>query len=180
VSDRGVNRPGQAPARRGSARPGALGGTLRRAWIGYQRRLDEEMAASGFSERRFPDGRVLRMCARSDQVTASAIGRELGITRQGAGKIVSGLRDRGYVVLEPSTTDGRERVVTLTPKATDYLAAQRDAARRIEGELEELLGAAAFDALFSLLDELAGEDDEPRMRDYLQHATRMADKGDST
>jgi DNA-binding MarR family transcriptional regulator len=180
VSDRGVNRPGQARARRGSARPGALGGTLRRAWIGYQRRLDEEMAASGFPERRFPDGRVLRMCARSDQVTASAIGRELGITRQGAGKIVSGLRDRGYVVLEPSTTDGRERVITLTPKATDYLAAQRDAARRIEGELEELLGATAFDALFSLLGELAGEDDDPRMRDYLRHATRMAAGGDST
>lgn len=138
------------------------------------------MAASGFPERRFPDGRVLRMCARSDQVTASSIGRELGMTRQGAGKIVSDLRDRGYVVLEPSTTDGREKVVTLTPRATDYLAAQRDAARRIEGELEDLLGAPAFDALFSLLGALAGEEDELPMRDYLQHATRMADEGDST
>src|SRR5882672_11311090 len=73
-----------------------LGPALRRAWLGYQRRLDEAMAAAGFDERRFPDGRVLRMCSGPAGATTSQIGRELGITRQGAGKIVGSLRDRGY------------------------------------------------------------------------------------
>jgi DNA-binding MarR family transcriptional regulator len=150
-----------------------LGGALRRAWVGYQRRLEEEMAAAGFPDRGFPDGRVLRLCSRSDQVTASQIGRELGITRQGAGKIVSSLRERGYVTLEASPADGREKVVTLTLRARDYLAAQRAAARRIERELQSLLGAAAFDSLAALLDELGGEQDQPRMRDYLRHAARL-------
>jgi DNA-binding MarR family transcriptional regulator len=141
---------------------------LRRAWVGYQRRLDEAMAAAGFPDRRFPDGRVLRLCARTGQVTASQIGRELGITRQGAGKIVAALRARGYVVLAPSPSDGREKVVTLTPRALDYLAAQRAAARRIERDLRSMLGADAFDGLSVLLDALGGQEDPPGMRDYLR------------
>ena len=56
------------------------------------------MAETGFGERRFPDGRVLRVCAGEAGSTISAIGRELGITRQGASKVVAELRDRGYVV----------------------------------------------------------------------------------
>lgn len=174
MTDRDLPRPqpAQVPVRRGRAQPGSLGGALRRAWIGYQLRLDEAMASAGFPDRRFPDGRVLRLCARSDQVTASEIGRDLGITRQGAGKIISALRDRGYVVLKPSPVDGREKVVTLTPRAVDYLSAQRDAARRIERELQQLLGVAAFDGLVSLLDLLGGAEEPPRMRDYLRDAAR--------
>ena len=74
--------------------PVGLGPALRRAWVGYQRRLDRAMADAGFDERRFPDGRVLRLCSRPAGSTISSIGRELGITRQGAGKVVSHLHDR--------------------------------------------------------------------------------------
>jgi DNA-binding MarR family transcriptional regulator len=156
-------------------RPFALGGALRRAWVGYQQRLDQEMAAAGFPDRGFPDGRVLRLCARSDQVTASQIGRELGITRQGAGKIVADLRDRGYVTLGSAPGDSRQKVITLTPRARDYIAAQRAAARRIQEELAERLGADAFESLFTLLEARGGDEDQPRMRDYLRHALRLAD-----
>ena len=47
------------------------------------------MAEAGFGERKFPDGRVLRVCSGRAGSTISAIGRELGITRQGASKVVS-------------------------------------------------------------------------------------------
>jgi len=163
----GPDRPGR--------RPLALGGALRRAWVGYQQRLDQEMAAAGFPDRGFPDGRVLRLCARSDQVTASQIGRELGITRQGAGKIVADLRDRGYVTLGSSPGDSRQKVITLTTRARDYLAAQRAGARRIEQEVTERLGAEALEGLFALLEAFGGDEDQPRMRDYLRRALRLAD-----
>ena len=52
----------------------ALGGALRRAWVGYQLRSDEQLAAAGFADRGFPDGRALRFCAQSEEVTASQIG----------------------------------------------------------------------------------------------------------
>jgi DNA-binding MarR family transcriptional regulator len=106
---------------------------------------------------------------------ASQIGRELGITRQGAGKIVAGLRDRGYVTLGASPDDGREKVVTLTPRARDYLAAQHTAARRIEQELRNQVGAEAFEGLLGLLDALDADENQPRMRDYLRHALRLTD-----
>ena len=134
------------------------------------------MAAAGFAdERRFPDGRVLRLCASSDEVTASRIGRQLGITRQGAGKIVAELRDRGYVTLDASSSDGREKVVALTPRGRDYLAAQRRAARRIEQELRDQLGPEAFDSAVALLDALAGDEAQPSLRDYLRRAVRRGD-----
>jgi hypothetical protein len=54
-----------------------LGPAVRRAWIGYQRRLDMAMADAGFDERRVPDGRVLRLCSDPAGSTISNIGREL-------------------------------------------------------------------------------------------------------
>lgn len=147
--------------------PPTLGAALRRAWVGYQQRIDQQMAVAGFAERRFPDGRVLRLCTRFEEITASQIGRELGITRQGAGKAVAALRDQGYVTLRSSPSDGREKIVTLTARARQYLAAQRAAARQVERDLRKQIGTEAFEHLFLLLDALGG-DDLPRMRDYLR------------
>jgi DNA-binding MarR family transcriptional regulator len=149
-----------------SGRP-ALGPALRRAWDGYQRRLDEAMAAAGFGDRGFPDGRVLRVC-RAGETTISRVGRELGITRQGASKIVASLVDRRYVVLKPSADDAREKIVTLTPRAVEYLDAQRTAARRIEREIRRQVGDDAFNSLWETL-EVIGGTEQPRMRDYLRH-----------
>ncbi len=143
-----------------------LGPLLRRAWVGYQRRLDREMAAAGFDDRTFPDMRVLRMC-RASPMTIAGIGRELGITRQGAAKVVTALQERGYVRVEPSATSGREKIVILTPRADKLLDAQRDAVRRIDRELRRRLGPDATGALRVLCDELA-PDDGAGMRDYFR------------
>jgi len=158
---------------RGRRADRALGPSLRRAWVGYQLRLDREMAASGFVDRVFPDGRVLRLCARNDLATASEIGRELGMTRQGAGKIVASLNDRGYVTLEASTSDGREKIVALTALARDYLETQRSAICRIEQELREQVGDEVFASLWILLDAVEGDEENPSMRDYLRKAVRV-------
>ena len=127
------------------------------------------MAAAGFDDRRFPDGRVLRLCSGPAGATIVAIGRELDITRQGASKVVSRLRDRGYVSIADSSTSGREKSVTLTPHGAAYLEAQRKAARTIERRLRKELGDPEFDALYRLLDILA-EGQETSMRAYLQRS----------
>ena len=149
-----------------ASKPPNLGPALRRAWVGYQRRLDEAIATAGFTDRQFPDGRILRKCRRSP-TSISQIGRELGITRQGAHKIVASLRERHYVRVRTSRTNRSEKIVELTPRAHDYLTAHRKAARAIERQLRSEIGAEAYAALTGLLDVLGGED-EPRMRDYLR------------
>lgn len=146
-----------------------LGPALRRAWLGYQMRLDEGMADAGFGERRFPDGRVLRLCADEAGSTISGIGRELGITRQGAAKVVGRLSDRGFVAVADSATSKREKSVTLTPRGVDYLHVQRTKAREIEHELRAVLGEEGFSSLFLLLDAL-DRGERTRMRTYLRRS----------
>lgn len=158
---------------RAGAHPVRLGGALRQAWLGYRRQLDQELAAAGFGDRGFPDGRVLRLCGGASAMTISHIGRELGITRQGASKIVAGLRDRGYVTLSPSPTDGREKLVKPTRHAVEFLNAQREAARRIEARIRTDLGPDAFDGLGRLLEAL-GTENEPRPSDPLRGSATVA------
>lgn len=146
-----------------------LGPALRGAWVGYQQRLDEAMAVAGFDDRRFPDGRVLRLCSEPAGTTIAALGRDLDITRQGAGKVVSRLRDRGYVSIADSATSGREKSVTLTPHGAAYLEAQGNAAGAIERQLRKELGDQEFDGLYRLLDLLA-EGRETSMRAYLRRS----------
>jgi DNA-binding MarR family transcriptional regulator len=154
-----------------SASPG-LGASLRSAWLGYQVRLDRAMAEAGFGERKFPDSRVLRVCSVDAGSTISAIGRELGVTRQGASKVVAHLRDRGYVVVADSTSSKREKSVILTPRGIDYLAHQHAAARAIEDDLRAELGEVVLSALGALLDALdAGEG--VRLRAYLRRSSSM-------
>lgn len=130
------------------------------------------MAEAGFGERRFPDGRVLRICSGVAGTTVSAIGREIGVTRQGATKVVADLRDRGFVAVADSTTSKREKSVVLTPRGVDYLALQGVATRSIEDQLRDELGESAFSALSTLLDTLdAGED--VRLRAYLRRASSI-------
>jgi DNA-binding MarR family transcriptional regulator len=158
-------------ARRPPASPG-LGAALRRAWLGYQLRLDGAMAEAGFGERRVPDGRVLRVCSGEAGSTISAIGRELDITRQGASKVVAHLRDRGYVAVADSMTSKREKSVVLTPRGIDYLAIQREATRAIEEELRAELGEMAFSALGALLETLdVGEGEH--LRAYLRRSSSI-------
>jgi DNA-binding MarR family transcriptional regulator len=145
--------------------PLPLGAALRGAWIGYRDRLDRELAAAGFGTHGAPDGRVLRLCSATAEVTISEIGRELGVTRQAASQIVGGLRDRGFVSLSPSPTDGREKMVRLTAHALDYLRAERAAERRMESRLRRELGAEAFDALQRLLEAVTADSPGSRTAD---------------
>ncbi|MBO0747719.1 MAG: MarR family transcriptional regulator, partial [Acidimicrobiaceae bacterium] len=139
----------------------------------YWRQLDEELRAAGFTDQGFPDGRVLRICLNEPNVTVARVGRELGITRQGAGKIVASLRERGYVALTPSPEDAREKIVTLTDRATDFLAARRKAVQKIDRQLRKEAGDDAFDGLQRILAALGG-DSHSRMTDYLPFIRDLA------
>ena len=146
----------------------ALGMALRRAQAGYRRQMDDQLAAAGFGGRQFPGGRVLRMCAGPGATTISDVGRGLGITRQGASKIVAALREQGYLQVTPSNDDGREKILTLTPRAVDALLAAYRAAGVIEKRVREEIGDEAMEQFFRVLDVIAdGEPVQPEDRQGL-------------
>lgn len=133
----------------------AMARALRRALTGYWRLVGAELAAAGFADRRFPEGRVLVLCAAPGDTTISDVGRRLGITRQGAGKIVARLREDGYLDVSASVTDGREKVLRLTPRAEQFLATLQEASRSAEARLRDRIGADDLDRLFMTLNLLA-------------------------
>lgn len=134
----------------------ALGPQLARAAVGYRHRIVQRLEAAGFADGRFPDGLILRLCRRGEDVTISQIGRELSMTRQGASKLVAGLSERGYVTVHKSPTDAREKVVRPTARARERLEAARCARLELDAELRARLGDAAISALHQLLAVLAG------------------------
>ncbi|MEU6332740.1 MarR family winged helix-turn-helix transcriptional regulator [Streptomyces sp. NPDC047049] len=138
----------------------ALGPQLLRSWLGYRRRIERKLAASGFTDRRLPDGMILRLCVANEELTVSRIGREMQISRQGASKLVADLCERGFLSLEKSSGDGREKIVRPTPDAIAFLRAFREARREVDEEIREHLGdeaVRALAALTALLAEPSGE-----------------------
>ncbi|MFG2398046.1 MarR family winged helix-turn-helix transcriptional regulator [Streptomyces lydicus] len=133
----------------------ALGPQLLRSWLGYRRRVEERLAANGFAEKRLPNGALLRLCAKDTEMTVSRIGRELEISRQGASKQVTELCEQGYLTLEKSPGDGREKYVRLTPDALAFLRSFDRARREVDEEIRAQLGSEALDALSALFTLLA-------------------------
>ena len=71
------------------------------------------------------------------------------------------------VTIGGSSGDARQEIVRLTPRAVDYLAAQRKAARAIERQLHAKIGRERTENLYAVLEALGGAE-EMRMRDYLR------------
>jgi DNA-binding MarR family transcriptional regulator len=104
---------------------------------------------------------VLRICAGPGETTISDIGRGLGITRQGASKIIAGMKDRGYVTVTPSEADGREKIITLTPRAVEFLTALHRASAAIEERVRQELGPEGTEQFVRSLNVLAAGEAEP-------------------
>ena len=129
----------------------ALGHALRVAWWSYVHRLDGEMAAAGFDQRRFPMIYMFALYAEPGATTISQMGERFSISRQAASKIVAKLRELGYVTVTPSTTDRREKVVELTPRAIEFVTARGRAAVTLDAEIRSRLDDVDFDHLHRIL-----------------------------
>ncbi|CAM4419646.1 MarR family protein [Mycobacterium basiliense] len=133
-----------------------LGQGLRVAWWSYVHRVDTEMEAAGFERRRFSMNYVFALYALPGPMTISQMGRQFGVSRQAASKLVAELRDRGYVQTTPSATDQREKVVELTPKAIEYVTVRQRAAADLDRVIHERVGAEGARELYRILD-IVGE-----------------------
>ncbi len=129
-----------------------LGQALRIAWWSYVHRLDAEMEAAGYPERRAAMNYVFALYAQPGPITISEMGRQFDVSRQAASKIVAELRRRGYVETAASQADQREKVVVLTPKAIEHVAARRKAAAKLDRAIRKRIGDAGLEQLQQVLD----------------------------
>lgn len=89
-------------------------------------------------------------------LTIAGLGDRLGITKQGAGKLVVTLEHMGYAQREPDPEDRRAQRVTVTARGRDLLdksvTAQNDLERRLARRLGKDQAAALRAALEGIVD----------------------------
>lgn len=101
--------------------------------LGFRALIDDvhaELAAAGHPDVRTLHGIAFK--AIGDGITASALGRRLGVSKQAAAKTIEGLEREGYVERVPDPTDARSKIIRLTPRGRELqqlafriMAAQR-------------------------------------------------------
>ena len=84
------------------------------------------------------------------------LARRMGITKQGAGQIVSDLVEMGVVERRPDPSDGRARLICLTPEGERALHHGLSVLEGLEAELVSHIGGTAMDRLRGSLGRLLG------------------------
>lgn len=113
--------------------------------------LHGTLAESGHSEARPLHGFALQAIG-PDGITASELGRRLGVSKQAAAKTVASLERVGYVCREPDPEDGRAVRLLGTPRGEEMLS----------------LSAAFFDSYHKRLAEALGHQRLAELEDELQ------------
>lgn len=82
------------------------------------------------------------------------LARKADMTPQAMGELVDELVDMGYVVRRPDPADGRAKLIVLTKRGRDAVAAGRQTIEGIEEQLTEILGERGHRELRRLLSRL--------------------------
>jgi DNA-binding MarR family transcriptional regulator len=125
--------------------------------------MHERLAAAGHPGLRPAHGFALNAIAAGD-LTASELAMSLGMTKQGAAKLVAGLSDLGYVSISAHPSDGRARQVALTDRGRDALERAASIQSDLEGQLADEVGAGDVLTMRRCLDALVTQhtdDDSP-------------------
>ena len=112
------------------------------------------IAEDGFGDLRPTHGYVFQHLV-PGPVAISELARRLGMTAQGASKLVIELEGYGYVARQTDPADRRSHTVTLLERGWAAIEAGRAARAAVTAQLREVLGDPAADALVASLQQLA-------------------------
>ena len=84
----------------------------------------------------------------------SDLARGANMTPQAMGELVDELEELGYVVRRPHPTDRRAKLIVLTPKGRDCIAAGITTIRGLEDKIADILGERGRSDLRRLLRKL--------------------------
>jgi DNA-binding MarR family transcriptional regulator len=112
------------------------------------------VAAAGYPDIRVAHGYVFQHLI-AGPVRITELARKLGMTPQGASKLVLDLERLGYVARRADPEDRRNRFVELTERGWGSIEAGRVARAAITAEWRAALGEAEANALIGALQHLA-------------------------
>jgi DNA-binding MarR family transcriptional regulator len=97
---------------------------------------------------------ILAVLAKVEGASVNGLAERLDLERTAMGKTLGPLERDGLIRIEPSPTDGRSRVVTITSKGNRVFQDARPRWRQAQDQLTELNGAQWIHALRSKLLEI--------------------------
>lgn len=112
---------------------------LGRAYQGFVAELNAHMAAAGFDAIKAAYGYVFRILLAEEQ-TSTRLGAKLGITTQGAAKLVDEMERVGYIEKVADPADARVKVLRLAERGRNAVAEARRFHQMYEDRLAERLG----------------------------------------
>jgi DNA-binding MarR family transcriptional regulator len=116
--------------------------------------VTRQIAAAGFPELRPAHGYVFQHLIVGSK-TVTELARLLGMTVQGASKLVIELERLGYVAHILDAADRRQRIVSLTPRGWAAIEAGRQARAIVTADLCAVLGEEEAQRLLASLQRLA-------------------------
>jgi DNA-binding MarR family transcriptional regulator len=123
------------------------------AYSAFVDELRAHLAEKGFDGLNRSFGYVARALA-EDSLSLSELAGRLGITSQGALKIVDDMEQNRYLERSPDPSDGRAKRLRLTKRGRAALAAARAFHARFEADLARRMGTRPTAALRSALTHL--------------------------
>jgi DNA-binding MarR family transcriptional regulator len=115
--------------------------------------LHDELAKAGFPELRPTHGYALNAVARGE-TTASELAAGLGITKQGAAKVLALLLEAGYVEQGVDPHDGRNRPVHLTRRGRAAVKASVRIQDAMQRRWEQHVSTADVNILVTTLEKI--------------------------
>jgi DNA-binding MarR family transcriptional regulator len=109
-------------------------------------RMHHELAEAGHPGMRPAYGYAM-LAIGEEGATTSRLASELGMTKQGAAKLVSALEELGYVERREHAEDRRAQLLTLTAKGLDLQRRSAEIQARLEEEWAALIGPRDMKAL---------------------------------
>jgi DNA-binding MarR family transcriptional regulator len=117
--------------------------------------LHEALPAAGFSDIRPAHSINLFRVIDAEGTRPTELARRAGVTPQAMAEIVRYLEGRGYVERIPDDSDGRARIVRLTPRGHEAFAVAGRVFVELERYWEDQLGETRMAQLREILGELA-------------------------
>ena len=118
--------------------------------LGFQ--IVEGVVAAGFPQK--PKHSAVFAQISLDGSRLTELARKANMTPQSMGELVDELVEMGYVVRRRDPDDGRAKLIVLTERGRDAVAAGRQTIQGIEEQVTEILGERGHRELRALLSKL--------------------------
>ncbi|HEX7353565.1 MAG TPA: MarR family transcriptional regulator [Mycobacteriales bacterium] len=146
---------------------GDLLALARQSWLTQMARALQEQ---GYTDYRRSDAQVLRLLRRGPR-SIGQLGEALGVTRQAARKVATGLERRGYATAIRDDRDARQVNLSLTPAGEAYAGAVVEVIDRLNRSLRRRVPAADLAAADRVLRAVLADEHTRALAAYLPPPT---------